>query len=66
MVSILVGRIFMSLVFYMFHVLEHSEHVCLFVFVEEDQLFSRMGGTPSPPLAENSVKIIHLIFQPFP
>ena len=46
----------------LFHVSEHSEH---FLSILKDLLFSRMG-VHLPPFAENSAKIINLIFEPFP
>ena len=50
------------------HVLEHSEHFCfcLLFWWEKLIIFMDGGYPPSPPFAENSAKIINLIFEPFP
>ena len=53
------GVMFMSLVFYMFQSI-----LSIFGFVEKINHFHGRGVPP--PFAENSAKIINLIFEPFP
>ena len=54
-------------VFTLLHVSEHSEHFCYWRFLWSEKLIIFTdGGYPLPPFAENSAKIINLIFEPFP
>ena len=52
---------------YCLHVSEHSEHFFLLLFlVGKINYFHGWEVPPSPPFAENSAKIMNLIFEPFP
>ena len=55
-------------VFTLLHVSEPSEHFCfcLLFWWGKINYFHGWGVPPSPPFAENSAKIINLIFEPFP
>ena len=54
-------------IFTLLHVSEHSEHFCFWLFLWLEKINYFHGwGLPPPPFAENSAKIINLIFEPFP
>ena len=53
-------------VFTLLHVSEHSEHFCFWLFLWCEKINYFTDGGYLPPFAENSAKIINLIFEPFP
>ena len=57
--------VMMSLVFYMFQSILNI-FVCLLFLVGKINYFHGWGEPPSPQFAENSAKIINLIFEPLP
>ena len=60
------GVIFLSLLYYMFQSLLNT-FVFGYCFGGEKLIIFMDGGyPPPPPFAENSAKIINLIFEPFP
>jgi len=54
----------MSLLYYMFQSILNTFALGYFFGVKK-LIILRMGGTP-PPFAENSAKMVNLIFEPFP
>ena len=59
------GVIFNSLLYYMFQSILNTFAFGYF-FGGKKLIILTDGGYPPPPFAENSAKIINLIFEPFP
>ena len=60
------GVIFMSLLYYMFQSILNTFAFGYFLGGKKLIIIFTDGGYPLPPFAENSAKIINLIFEPFP